>query len=75
LADLSIGNLLDQACTELATQPRAKRPTRLIVHPSVYRCVAQAHRHQSDRDLPLFLLGLELHQSDLTPPNGFRIAD
>jgi hypothetical protein len=72
--DPSIGSLLDQACTELS-RPRARRPTRLIVHPSVYRCVAEAHRHQSDRDLPLFLLGLELQQSDLAPPNGFRIAD
>ncbi len=72
---LNIGGLLDLACTELAARPRAKRPTRLIVHPSVYRCVADAHRHQTDRRLPLMLLGLELQQSDLTPPDGFRIAD
>jgi hypothetical protein len=75
LTELGIGGLLDLACTELATRPRGKRPTRLIVHPSVYRCVADAHRHQTDRHLPLMLLGLELQQSDLTPPNGFRIAD
>jgi hypothetical protein len=75
VTQLSIGGLLDLACTELAARPRGKRPRRLIVHPSVYRCVAEAHKHQTDRRLPLFLLGLELQQSDLTPPTGFRIAD
>ena len=72
---LNLGSLLDLACTELTRRPRAKRATRLIVHPSVYRCVAEAHRHQTDRRLPLMLLGLELQQSDLRPPDGFRIAD
>ena len=73
--ELSLGGLLDLACTELAQRPRSKRASRLIVHPSVYRCVAEAHRHQTDRRLPLMLLGLELQQSDLTPPDSFRIAD
>ena len=75
MSELSLGGLLDMACTELAQRPRTKRATRLIVHPSVFRCVAEAHRHQSDRRLPLMLLGLELQQSDLTPPNSFKIAE
>jgi hypothetical protein len=73
---MNIGILLDQACSELSARPRGeRRPTRLVVHPSVYACVAKAHRHQTDRRLPLMLLGLELQQSDLTPPNGYRIMD
>ena len=75
MAELNIGGLLDQACSELAARPRSKRATRLIVHPSVYNCVAKAHRHQTDRRLPLMLLGLELQQSELTPPNSYRILD
>ena len=71
---VSLGSLLDLACTELEQRPRTQRASRIIVHPSVYRCVAEAHRHQTDRRQPLMLLGLELQQSDLTPPNGFRIA-
>ena len=74
-AALNIGTLLDQACSELAGRSRGKRPSRLIVHPSIYECVAKAHRHQTDRRLPLMLLGLELQQSELTPPNSYRIAD
>jgi len=73
--ELNLGGLLDLACTELTQRPTGKRATRLIVHPSVYRCVAEAHRHQTDRRLPLMLLGLELQQSDLTPPNSFRITE
>ncbi len=75
MTEPSLGSLLDLACSELAKRPKGQRAARLIVHPSVYRCVANAHRHQRDRHLPLMLLGLELQQSDLTPPNGFRIVD
>jgi hypothetical protein len=72
----SIGGLLDLACSELAARsPKARRPTRMIVHPTVYRHVAQAQKTQVDRRLPLMLLGLELQQSDLTPPSGFKILD
>lgn len=72
---MNIGRLLDQACTELAGRPRGNRATRIIVHPSVYQCVAQARRHQADRNLPLMLLGLELQQSELMPANGYKIAE
>ncbi len=75
LAEFSLGSLLDMACTELAARPRSKPARRIIVHPSVYRCVADAHRHQSANRLPLMLLGLELQQSDLTPPGSFRITE
>jgi hypothetical protein len=75
LTELSLGSLLDLACTELAARKHAKYPARLIVHPTVYQCVAHAHHRQVDRRLPLMLLGMELQQSDLTSPDSFRIAD
>jgi hypothetical protein len=76
VTEISIGGLLDLACSELAARPaHAGQPTRMIVHPSVYRHVAQAQKTQVARRLPLMLLGLELQQSDQTPPSGFKIVD
>lgn len=74
--DLNLSGLIDRVCTELAARsPRAELPRRMVVHPQVYRCVAEAQHRQVKHHLPVMLLGMELQQSNLTPVTGFEILD
>jgi hypothetical protein len=70
--DIGLGVLLDQLCTEIVRR-RVERGAKLLVHPQVYRCVAESRPQEVARGVPLMLLGLELQVSDDVSPASFRI--
>ena len=73
--DVGLAVLLDRVCDEIAGRGKPpERGARLMVHPRVYRCVAQSRPREVARRLPLMLLGLELAPSDDIPPSGFKIT-
>jgi hypothetical protein len=70
-----LGVLLDHVCKEIVGRSSPlEHETRLIVHPLVYRRVAELRPQKLARGLPLLLLGLELVPSEEVPPSGFKIA-
>ena len=75
MTTIGLGVLLDRACSEIVARGSARtRGSRLVVHPAVYRSVAEAHPRDVARGLPLFLLGLELIASDDVAPSDFKIV-
>jgi hypothetical protein len=75
MTDVGLGVLLDRVCNEmLGRDDPLGRGRRLMVHPLVYRCVAESRPQEVARRLPLMLLGLELAPSDEVPPSGFKIV-
>jgi hypothetical protein len=73
-ASLSVGVLLDHICSEIVSRRASEIGSRLMVHPLVYRCVAESRPQEVARGLPLMLLGLELTASEEIAPSSFRIA-
>ena len=75
MTDVGLGVLLDHVCNEIIRRSSPFEPgTRLMVHPLVYRCVAETRPQEVSRGLPLLLLGLELAPSEEVSPSGFKIA-
>jgi hypothetical protein len=75
MTDVGLGVLLDRVCKEIVgTSSPLEHATRLMVHPLVYRCVAESRPQEVARRLPILLLGLELAPSEEVPLSGFKIA-
>lgn len=75
VTEVGLGILLDQVCNEIVRSSCPfEQGTRLMVHPQVYRCVAEARSQEVGRGLPLLFLGLELTPSNEVPPMGFKIV-
>jgi hypothetical protein len=74
LNEVGLGILLDQVCGEIVRRAgQRSHATRLLVHPVIFRCVAEARAQEVARGLPLLLLGLELVPSEEVPPSGFKM--
>jgi hypothetical protein len=72
---IRLGVLLDQACAEIVARGGTLHSgARMLVHPSVYRCIAQTRPRETAQDHPLLLLGLELVASEDIAPFDFRIV-
>jgi hypothetical protein len=72
--DLRLGVLLDHLCSEIVSRRGAEPGMKVMVHPQVYRRVAQSRPLEVERGLPLMLLGLELTASESVASSSFRIA-
>lgn len=68
--------VIDRACGPLAERiEQSRMPSRIRVHPSVFRCVEAIRAGRTADGQPLMFLGMELVEGETVPLDGFEFVD